>query len=110
MSMKARAIDLKQVEQSGAQPFDYRDVLMKILHSPKNPQGGTTLQEMRTVMPILDILESAEPGSTVHLTEDQWKEVKSRLQNFPFAMNSRLIFDFADAIENAAEVDLKPDE
>lgn len=102
--LKMRVIPLKP--KTGDTPT-YRAILKGMFERPKNPNGPTTIKEIREVAPILDMIDAAEDGGNIHLTESQYHDCKERMENNPWAANLRSLLPFFADIENAEEIEVE---
>lgn len=111
MSYKMREIELKNLEvgdEGVKEAINYKVIITGCLTNPKNPQAGTTTKEIREVSPILDLLDDAEDGDKIHLTESQWASLKDRLKTMTINQNLRAFVHLEDDVINAKEIEVKP--
>ena len=111
MSYKMREIELKNLavgDEGVREAINYKNIIQGCLMTPKNPQAGTTTAEIREVAPILDLLDDAEDGDKIHLTEGQWSNLKGRIKGMTVNQNLRAFVHLEDDIINAPEVEMQP--
>ena len=82
--------------------FDHRLVLLDILRA--GDAKGLSIDDMRTLMPILDKLEAAGGPGRVILEESEWTLVRARLADNRWRFADKVIVDFVDAIEGAPAI------
>jgi hypothetical protein len=70
------------------------------------PPGGLSFDEVvRSVEALKPIEEALEAGAEeVTLTEEQWRTLKCKLDQFQFALADQAIVDFGMMIRNAPEI------
>jgi len=92
------------------QDSSYKNLLISVFETPKNPGAPTNMKEIRQVQPVLEMLEAAKTSESVLFTESQWKEAVSRIANHPWAKNFVKVIQFEDDIINAPEVPMAEEE
>ena len=101
--IKMRAIPLKSIVNG---QLEYKAMLTAIFQRPENPQGGTTIKEIREVSPVLKKLEDCADGDDLLLTESEWAMAKRRMSSHPWAQNVPELETFYDDVEGAEEREL----
>ncbi len=111
MTYKMREIELKNLavgDEGVKESINYKNIIQGCMMKPKNPKAGATTTEIREVAPILDLLDDAEDGDKIHLTESQWANLKGRLKTMTVNQNLRAFVKLEDDIIAAPEVEMEP--
>ena len=115
----ARKIELKELPldpvRDGAgdivetpPPFSFRDTIVTLLSSPKDPAQGIDYAEMKRRLELIAKVEAA--GDHVILEESEWRELNEVLQCHRFGGVHKHFGTLGAAIENAARIDIaRPD-
>lgn len=105
----ARRIELRSgvlmaVNGAAARRFVWGEVLQEVLRLA--PPGGLALdvviRSVEAMRPITEALEAQ--ADTVTLTEEQWRTLCQRLDQYPFAVADPAIVEFGLAVRNAPEI------
>ena len=97
-----RKIPLRDfVAITGKDVKGYRELLKTILSAQSHTAIGFPVPVMRVVVRILNCL--SVPGDTLLVTEEDWKFICKRVNEFPYAFPHQELIDFIDAV-NEAEV------
>jgi hypothetical protein len=109
----ARRIELKSVAANGAggpnggdpsASFSYGAMIQALLRY--GPPGGLNFEDVvRSVAALAPVEQAiAEAASEVTLSDEQWRTLKTKLEQFPFAVADQVIVDFGMMIRNAPEI------
>jgi hypothetical protein len=85
--------------------FSWGEMMQNVLrHAP--PQQGLVLDQiLRSVEAMGPITKAIDDqAESVTLTEEQYRTLKERLDNFPFAVADPAIAEFGLAVRNAPEI------
>lgn len=110
MIYKMREIELKNLnvgDEGVKEAINYKNIIQGCLTAPRNPQAGCTTAEIREVAPILDLLDDAEDGDKIHLTESQWVNLKGRIKGMTVNQNLRAFVHLEDDLIAAPEVEVE---
>jgi hypothetical protein len=106
----ARKIELRTGVLIGNGPngapmtFPWGEMMRNVLRQA--PQGGVNLdlvlRSVEAMKPITKAIE--EEAESVTLTEEQWRTLRERLDQYPFGIADPAIAEFGLAIRNAPEI------
>ena len=85
-------------------PFSFRDTIVTLLSSPKDPAQGIDYAEMKRRLDLIAKVEAAEDH--LILEEAEWRELNEVLQCHRFGGVHKHFGALGAAIENAARVDI----
>ena len=83
------------------QELDYKAMLQVLMETPKDPQKGASIDEVRKSIRILDALESAE--GTLMLEDADYLYLLERVRSTRFTSNHRVFADFVAHFEKESE-------
>jgi hypothetical protein len=106
----ARKIELRTgclfANGAGGPPvaFAWGEMMQNVLR--RAPQGGVNLNEiLRSVEALGPITKAVDDkAESVTLTEEQWRTLRDRLEEFPFGVADPAIAEFGLAVRNAPEI------
>jgi len=99
-------IELKKVERLNAGVLDYRVTLLTLCQLPRDPAKGTNFEEMEATMSLITKL-ALPLTSMLDLTEDEHRELVSRVTNARFENNDPATYKMIVAIMEATDDDDK---
>jgi len=111
----ARSIPLRRVSLDGINGSDgvpltleYGPMMIQVLTAPPAPGRGVTYDEMVKLLAAKAPIDQAMAAGAdkVTLTEEQWKTLDGRLDNFQFVMPHEELAEFCRSIREASEVGL----
>ena len=94
-----KLIPLKKVEMvvlGEKQELEYKPLIQVIIETPASQERGTTVDEMRKSIRILDALEKSE--DVLQLEDADYDYLKSRINNARFSSNNKAFVDFVDCV------------
>lgn len=98
---KMRKIPLRVISKTDKDVgVNYREMFETVLVNPATSGGSTTIAEMRKVQPILDKLDCTSDDDILYLEEGEYKELRDRINKFPFRINSAHLIELADDLKN----------
>lgn len=94
-------VELKEVCIGNSEvKLNYLATFRDFIQTPKNPQQGVNIAEMRESLDVLNALpEEAEPGTKITLTRAQLSAIAERLNNGMFRITSREIVEMVDYVD-----------
>jgi hypothetical protein len=91
----------KRVELKVSGDLNYKTNIIGILKTPKDPQAGTTHEEMTYIIPLIVKIEAIAEGDFVDLSNPEHREIVDRFKNARFVTNSPEIYEMIDDIEHS---------
>jgi len=91
---------MKRVElKTGA--INYKENILGILRTPKDPKEGATYEEMLNTIPLITKIDAVPEGEFVELSNTEHREIVSRFKNARYVVNSPETFEMIDEIAHA---------
>ena len=120
MSVKMRKLTLRSLEKGEGvrdgypkgvrEKIDYQSYFLNALVQCEDPRTGVSVDESRKVMPLLDRIEDAEVGESIHITDTEYSILKKKVGSLRTVMVSRVAPYIQDEINSLPEEDMVPAE
>ena len=94
-----RKIALKTFDEPVGGMEGYLEILKLVVNTPLNSQRGFDPDDMRMTIRILDKLDEAK-GEIV-FEDEEWRAVKTKVLQYPFAIAHRELVGLIDAVNDA---------
>jgi hypothetical protein len=79
------------------------EMLIQVVKQPTGTiaNGGTTIEQMRNDIRLLDKLEPAQDMDSITLEDADWAHLRTKLSQFPFGIADRRIIEICEDVFNA---------
>lgn len=90
-----------------ANRVDYAAVIEQAIRVPLDRQTGSTIDEMRKGIRVLDALDAAK-NDVLELEDADWDFLKLKIEKMPWGMTDRRLVQFYDDVTNATDAIREP--
>lgn len=102
-----KKVELKEIPLDDKSKLVYLTEMITCLRAPAG-EGGTDLEEMATVIPIIQKLKAAGGETSILLEDAEHAVIAERIKNQKFALNHEALYEMLTDITEADSVaDLK---